>query len=555
MSDSGMLNTHIIDLLAARRWRLAVVLVLSLLASGLALASPWLAKLLVDDGLIGRRMDLVALYCALMLATSLLSMAVGAGNRWHYLSLSGEILFALRERVLAHLRRLPPDFVARRGTGDILSRMDGDVAEVQRFSVDSLLTAVNAVLVLIGLLAVMAAIAPILMIPAMVLLPLQIVVARRLRPRIEAMTRRLRERNGEISRYLVETLQSLKLITAMGGSERDHARFSSLNRSYLDDLRRTELFAQTAGGVPALFNGLAATAVFLLGGGMVLEGSLSLGALLAFSLYLGRAAGPVNTLTGLILAQRRARVSLQRVAEILDQPPGVMPPDQPIPLPEDARGEIRLSCIDFRYPGGVQVLNNVSAEFKAGCKIGIVGASGAGKSTLIDLLHRHYDPCRGFIHLDGVDLRHLDPDVLRQCIAVVDQDPVLISGSIQDNIRLASPDAPDEAVAEAIRLAGLDDLCSTRPIGEGGISLSGGQRQRVAIARAVLRAPLVLILDEATSALDLGASRKIAATIDTLFGDRTRIVISHHREALAGAHMILELTGQGLMLHTSESAA
>jgi len=555
MSDGGTLNTRMIGLLAARRWRLAVVLGLSLLASGLALAPPWLAKLLVDDGLIGRRMDLVGLYCALMLGTSLVSMAVSAGNRWHYLSLSGEILFALREQVLAHLRRLPPDFVARRGTGDILSRIDGDVAEIQRFTVDSLLAAVNATLVLIGLLTVMAAISPLLMVPALVLLPLQIIVARRLRPRVEAMTRKLRESNGEISRYLVETLRTLKLISVMGGAERDQARFAGLNRSYLNELRRTELFAQTAGGLPALFNGLAAAAVFLLGGRMILEGSLSLGALLAFSLYLGRAAGPANTLTGLILAQRRARVSLLRVAEILDQPPGVEPPARPRPLPSDAKGEISLCRVGFGYPGGKPILNNVSAEFRAGSKIGIVGASGVGKSTLIDLLHRHYDPCDGSILLDGIDLRDLDTAVLRQSIAVVDQDTMLVSGSVADNIRLASPDASDAAIAEAARLAGLEGLGLTRIIGEGGISLSGGERQRVSIARALLRRPLVLILDEATSALDLGASRRISAAIDTLFGDRTRIVISHHPETLSGADIVLELSGQGLVPHASEPAA
>jgi ATP-binding cassette subfamily B protein len=541
--------------LAARGWRLAAVLGLSLAASALALLPPWLAKLLVDDGLVGRRMDLVALYCALMIAAALAGMIVGAGNRWHYLTLSGEILFSLRERVLAHLRRLPPDFVARRGAGEVLSRLDGDVAEIQRFAVDSLLAAVNAVLVLAGMVAMMALIAPVLMLPALVLLPLQVMLARRLRPRVEAMTRAVRQRNGEQSGYLVEALRTVKLTAAMGAEAREAERFAGLNRRYLSELRRAEMLGMAAAGLPALCNGLAAAGVFLLGGGMVTEGALSLGSLLAFSLYLGRAGGPVNTLTGLILAQRRARVSLERIGEILGRRPAVEAPAHPRRLPADARGTVELHGVAFAHPGGEAVLSGASAHFPAGGKTGIVGTSGAGKSTLIDLLHRHYDPDAGAIRLDGIDLRHLDPAELRRRVAVVDQEPALVAGTVADNIRLAAPEASDQAVAEAARRAELGGLPLDRPIGEGGVALSGGERQRVAIARALLRDPLVLILDEAASAVDVGTCRRIARTIDTLFAGRTRIVISHHPEMLERADAVLELGGGRLTPRRAEPAA
>lgn len=533
----------------------ALVLGASAASSALALAQPWLAKQLIDDGLIARRMDAVAVSCGLMLAAAVLSLAVGAFNRWHYLTLSGTVLFQLRERVFGHLQRLPPSFFARHPTGDILSRMDGDVAEVQRFVVDTVLASINAVLVLAGTLAVMATLSPELMAAAFVLLPVQIVTVRRLRPRLEALTRRLRERSAELSAFLVDSLQSVKLSQAMGSQSRDAARFASLNAGYLAELRRAELFSAVAGGIPGLLNGLAAAAVFLAGGALVMDGSLTIGALVAFTVYLGRAAGPVNTLLGLILAQRRARVSLERVADLLDEPVAVEPPAEPVALPADARGAVRFENVGFSHDGERPVFSGIDATLPAGLKVGLVGASGIGKSTLIDLLHRHYDPTSGRILLDGIDLRRLDPAELRRRVAVVAQDSPVMAGTIAANIRLARPECPDDEVARAAGLAGIGHLGLETPVGERGLALSGGERQRLAIARALVQDPLVLVLDEAVSAVDTDSARRIAAAIDTLFAGRTRIVISHHADALEGAALVLELTPAGLIRRAMEPAA
>ncbi|CAA7611374.1 2-phenylethylamine uptake protein PeaH [Candidatus Terasakiella magnetica] len=555
MSPGGHGFTHLFTLVGRHRGRLALVLAVSLAASALALVQPWLTKRLIDEGLIGRRLDLVVVICAQLLGAALLSFALGAFNRWHYLTLSGAVLFSLRERVFGHILRLPPTFAARRGTGDVLSRLDGDVAEIQRFAVDGVLAAVNAALVLAGTLAVMAMLSPVLMLPALVMLPLQVVLTGRLRPRLEGLTRKLRERSGALSRFLVESLQTVKLAQSVGGEGREQARLAALNRGYLGDLRRVELFALMAGGLPGLLGGVAVAAVFVMGGAMVAEGTMSVGALVAFTLYLGKAGGPVSTLMGLMLAQRRARVSLERVAAILDEPVAVINPPNPVRLPPAAAGAIRLDGVGFSYGGCPPVLNGLDGEIPAGAKVALVGVSGIGKTTLIDLLHRHYDPQSGGITLDGIDLRRLDLGELRRRIAVVAQDSPLVAGTIADNIRYANPLASDAMVMAAADRAEIAHLDLAAPVAERGVTLSGGECQRLALARALLQDPLVLILDEAVSAVDRESGQRLCRMVDTLFADKTRIVVSHHPDALAGADLVFELSVSGLAVRRWEPAA
>jgi ATP-binding cassette subfamily B protein len=305
--------------------------------------------------------------------------------------------------------------------------------------------------------------------------------------------------------------------------------------------------------VPGLLVTAATAIVFVAGAALVVRGRMSVGGLVAFSAYLTRATAPVQTLLGIYVAARRARVSAERVRELLDEPPAVAQPAKPHELPYDARGEVELEGVCFTHEGRTEpLLDGVDAVVMGGSKVAIVGVSGAGKTTLIDLLQRHYDPTRGRILLDGNDLRDLDLGVVRRKIAVVAQDAPLLSGSIADNIRYAVPEASDEDVRRAARLAELDAFVAELPrgyeteIGPRGAALSGGQRQRIAIARALLMSPLVLVLDEATSAVDAPAQARILEAIDTLFGG-TRIVISHHAGALAGVDRQLELVAGKLV--------
>ncbi len=533
--------------------RLALVFLLSLAASLLALAQPYLTKLLIDDGLLAGAFDTVVLVALAMLLAALLGAALTALNRWHYVTASSRILFALRESVYRHLQRLSPAFYARVRAGDLMARLDGDVAEVQRFAVDSALALLNGVLVLGGALILMLSLSWQLSLIAFVLLPLQVVLLRILRPRIEAGTRKLRSQAGGISAFLYDRLSAMKLVQSAGAQAREARGLAELQQDYFGNLRHLQMVSLAATTAPSLLTLLGTILVFLAGGAMVIDGSLTLGTLVAFTAYLARATGPVHTLLGLWVALARARVSLERVGEITAERPAVASPAEPRNLPAEAKGEIVLEGVTFGYPEGEgTVLQDASARLPAGAKVAISGVSGAGKSTLIDLLQRHFDPWSGTITLDGLDLKQLNLDDLRHRVAVVAQDTLLIPGSIADNIRYARPEADDAAVAAAADRAGAAAFIEAQPqgfateVGARGLKLSGGQRQRLAIARAILQDPLVLILDEATSGVDSETEAEIARSLDTLFAGRTRIVISHRSTLAEDADLTFELAERRL---------
>ena len=534
--------------------RLSAVLFLSFLATALSLAQPYITRYLIDDGLLGGSMRVILLLCGVLLAAAIVSSLLSGVNRWQYVDLSARVLFALRESVFAHLQRLSPAWYARARGGDVLQRLDGDVAEIQRFAIDALLSLVNGVIALSGTLVLMAMLNWKLSLLALAIIPGQLLFLRYMRPRVEERTRTVRERASDLTSFVMESLAAMKLIQSVGGETRQSEALSRLHEDYRGDLLRQQMTGFVTTAVPGLMTTLSTAILFAVGGWMVIEGGLTLGTLIAFSIYMARASGPVQTLLGLYVATRRARVSLDRVMAIMNEEPAVPAPAVCRPLPVGASGHIVLDNVSFAYSEGIPpVLHNICADIPAGRKVGLVGASGVGKSTLIDLLHRHYAPDEGRILLDGIDLAELDPAELRRRIAVVAQDTLLLSGSIAENIRYAAPWADEAAVLEAARSASVDEFADALPngydtnVGARGTALSGGQRQRIAIARAILQDPLVLILDEATSAVDRETESSIGAAIDRLFPDRTRIVISHRAETLAGADQIFDMKDGGLV--------
>lgn len=541
-----------------RPHRLAIggLLGLSVCASLLVLVQPWLTKLLIDDGLLARDFPRLVLIAGLMIGAGLLGTLLSGGNRYLHTRLSGRILFALRDDLYRHLQRLSPGFYGQRRIGDLMSRLDGDVAEIQRFAVDSLFSAVSSVIGLVVALAMLLTLSWQLSLLALLLIPLDVLWLRWMRRKVERDVRQLRERSADMSSFLVETLPVMKFIQSAGQQQREAQRLDGLGKGYMNQLLKlqvTEFFTQA---VPGTLTSLSRACAFLIGGYWVVQGTWQLGALIAFSTYLGMAVGPVQSLLGLYVAIQRMTVSLGRVMELRGEEPSITDPEAPLPVPE--QGELHFHAVHFCHPGRGMTLQGIEARIPYGRKVALSGSSGAGKSTLIDLLQRHHDPQSGQVLLGGIDLRQLDLTQLRRRVAVVSQDIVLFRGSLADNLAYSVPDASREAVAEVARLAQLQSLIESlpegldSPLGERGQQLSGGQKQRIAIARALLQDPMILVLDEATSAVDEATEREVIDAIDRLFAGRTRILISHRPSTLADAELRFELR-EGV-LHVLEVA-
>lgn len=529
------------------------LILLSASTTALALAQPWLTKLIIDDGLLAGDFNTVLLCSAGLLTLGIGATALSGYNRIKHTRLSGSILFALREDVYAHLQKLGPQFFNRQRSGDLISRMDRDIAEIQRFAVDTLFSAFSAVIGLLGTCTMMLLLSWQLSLVLLVIVPIELLYLIHMRPKVEGRNRQLRERGADISSFFVEKIPAIKFIQSAGTEQRELHSLSRLNRIFLGDLialQKTEFWTSA---IPRLLLTAGRAGVFLLGGYWVIQGQLELGSLVAFAAYLGMATGPVQSLLGLYMAWQRLVVSLERVSYLRQQsvPAVVGSGRKP---PPGLRGELAFEAVDFSYENGSTVFCGASLQIPAGAKVGIHGATGVGKSTLLDLLQLHLHPEAGAITIDGVNIAEFDPRQWRALLAVVPQDPVIFRDTLANNVRYSVPQASDEDVRTACERAGLEGLLQKLPQGaqtllaEGGRSLSGGERQRIALARALLQNPLILLLDEPTSAVDATTELRLVREIDRLFATTTRIIVSHRPSTLANADLQVGINDGGFIV-------
>jgi len=537
--------------------QLLLVMLLSLGAVAAGLAQPYLTKRLIDEGLLAGRHDVVWEVALAMVALALLAFVLGATTRLVYVATSARILHSVREALFAHLLSLSPDFFVTMRQGDIMVRLDSDIAEIQRFAVDLLLSALNNAAMLVGALILLYQLSPPLTQAMILILLLNALLLRLLRPHIEQLSRSLRERGANVAAFLMEILGASKSVQSYNGQQKEHECLVGLHRELRRDTLRLQFVGYTAGSLPSFILSLGTVAVFVFGSqSMQGHAAMTLGMLIAFVSYVQKASGPVQSLMGQYVALQRARVSLDRISELATTRARVLWPLQPVKLPAAVRpGEIALAGVTFRHPGSDRtVLNEADLRLPGGSKVLLRGRSGAGKSTLADLLQRHFDPDCGSIALDGVDLKSLDRGELRRAVVVVAQDSALFSCSIADNIRYGRPAATVAEVREAARRARVEEFVQGLPdglettVGQRGTALSGGQRQRIAVARAILLDPRVLILDESTAAMDAGLEADILDAIDRLFPDRTRIVVSHRPHPEENFDIVVDLEAGGLSI-------
>ncbi len=530
-------------------WRkLVFVLVISLFSTILGLAQPYIAKLLIDEALLQRNLRALVTVAALMIVITVFGFVFNILASYRYVAVSADVLFDMRLAVYEHLQRLSPRFYTRTRLGEIVSRINNDVAEVQRVAADTMLALVANIVFLIGSVVIMLWLNWQLFLLSVALVPLSVVALRHYQRRLTAQVKQVRERSADIGSFLIETLMGMRLVVTSTAEFHEVKRFRQRNRSFIESLLAMQLTSYLAGAMPGTILTLSTAAVFLYGGSLVIEGVMSVGSLVAFLAYHLRLLGPVQSLMGLYTNLATARVSLGRVFELLDEPVEVEDRMDAKPM-KSARGEITFEHVTLRHDRENTVLDDVSFRIPAGSVCAIVGPSGVGKSTIADLILRLYDPQSGKVKLDGRDLRDVWVNDLRRVVALVDQSPFLFNASVAENIAYARPDATREEVVEAARAAAIHEFIESLPdgydtrVGERGLALSAGERQRIAIARAVLRLPAVIVLDEPTAALDPITEQAVASTLSSLLRGRTAIIITHRMSLVEIADQVIALDG------------
>jgi ATP-binding cassette subfamily B protein len=525
---------------------LVPVVLLSLAGTGLNLVLPYLSKLLVDDALVGgdfgALLRLVGLFVAITAASFVLNVVSGM----RYTRVSADILFDMRLDLYRHLQKLSPRFYTRTPLGDVVSRINGDIGEIQRVTAEAALAWFGQVVALVGTVGMLLWLDWQLFVVGILVLPPTLLALVRYRRQLEERVRALRERSAEIGSFLIETLQGMRTVVGSNAQEREVARFRGRNDSFVEALLSMRLFSYLAGGLPGLLLTGGTAIVFLYGGWRVISGVTTLGTFVAFMAYQQRLLAPVQGLMGIYTNLATARASLVRVQELLDTPPDVEESGRPEALPS-CLGALRLEGVHFGFGRGTEGLHGIDLEVPAGQVVAVVGASGSGKSTIADLLSRHADPDEGRVLLDGRDVRAMALADVRRHVATVEQDPFLFHASVAENVRYARPEATEAETVAAIEAAGLADLVRSMPegtatvVGERGRGLSAGERQRLAIARAFLSAPAVLVMDEATGALDPSSEASVLAGYDRVMKGRTTIVITHRLDLARQADRVVVL--------------
>ena len=519
------------------RWQLTLVVALSLVSTGFSLAVPLLSRTLVDGAILAGDAGALRLVVLLFVAVTAAGFGLNVWSGMRYTRVSADVLFDMRLALYRHLQRLSPRFHARTRFGDVMSRLNNDISEIQRIASEVVLAWVGNVLFLVGAVVMLAYLDFRLLLLGTAALPVSIWALVRYRRRLEKRVAVLRERSADIGSFLIETLQGVRLVVAANAQEREVSRFRRRNGRFIDALMAMQWTTYLSGGLPGLVLSASTALVFLYGGQRVIDGTLTLGTLVAFMAYQLRLFSPVQALMGLYASLATVRVSLGRVHEILDVEPEVVEPPSPSAMPA-VRGELALDDVTVSFDRGAPVLERVTLRVPAGACLAIVGPSGGGKSTVADLALRFLDPDAGTVRLDGRDLRTLRLRDLRAHVGLVEQEPAVFHASIADNIRYARPDATDEEVRSAAARAGLARFVAALPdgygtvVGERGAALSAGERQRLAVARALLAAPSVLVLDEPTAALDPESEQQVAEGFEAVMRGRTTILITH-RAALA----------------------
>ncbi|MFF0066702.1 ABC transporter ATP-binding protein [Streptomyces sp. NPDC005279] len=540
-------------------------LLLSVVTALLAVATPVLAGRVVDAIVKGQETGTVIRLALLIAVIAVAEAVLGLLTRWLSATLGEGLILDLRTAVFDHVQRMPVAFFTRTRTGALVSRLNNDVIGAQRAFSNTLSGVVSNLVTLLLTLAVMLSISWQITLLALVLLPVFVVPARRMGSRMAKMQREAANHNAAMGTQMTERFSApgATLVKLFGRPADESAEFAARARRVRDIGIRTAMAQSVFITALTLVSALALALVYGLGGYYALRGSLDPGAVVALALLLTRLYAPLTALAGARVEVMSALVSFERVFEILDLKPLIAEKPDARRVP-DGPVSVEFDGVRFGYPSadkvslasleevatldsraGTEVLNDISFRAEPGQMVALVGSSGAGKSTIAQLVPRLYDTDTGSVRLNGIDVRDLTSDSIRETIGMVTQDGHLFHESVRANLLLARPDATESDIWDALHRSRLSGLVTSLPdgldtiVGERGYRLSGGERQRLTIARLLLARQRVVILDEATAHLDSTSEAAVQEALGEALEGRTAVVIAHRLSTIRAADLIL----------------
>jgi ABC-type multidrug transport system fused ATPase/permease subunit len=554
------------ELLRPYRWTVAIILSAMLLQTIASVAGPWPLKIILDnvvgshhlpkwlDHLLGPLLEgsgkmQIALAAALL---SILIAAVGGLASYvanYYTESIGQwVAHDLRMRTYHHLQRLSLSYYDSHQTGAILSTITSDIGTIQNFASSSTLGIMVDLMTILGMLGLMFYLNWDFALVAVAVTPFLLYFVSHLNKAVKTATKEVRKRQSEIVSTVQEGLESVRVVKAYGRQDLEESNLSQVSQATVNAALQARKVKSLVSPVVTLLVALCTAFVLWRGSSLILAGAMSAGALTVFLSYLNKFFKPVQDLAKMSNAIAQTAVGIERVRSIIDTDT-VIPEKSDAVAPASLTGKIEFEHVAFGYTDDEPVLTDVSFDITPGQTIGIVGPTGGGKSTVVSMIPRFYDPKGGRVLIDGNDIREFTLDGLRKHIGFVLQDTILFHGTVRENIAYGRPDATEEEIIEAAKLANAHEFIDRMPqrydtlVGERGMTMSGGQRQRIGIARALIRNNPILILDEPTAALDSESESHVIEALERLMKGRTVIMIAHRLSTIRGADKIVVLKG------------
>ncbi|XYU16796.1 ABC transporter ATP-binding protein [Bacillus pumilus] len=531
--------------------QIALTMVIGMIKFSIPLTLPLLLKYVIDDVIQGsgsaeEKTSSLLIIMGIMLVLFLVMRPPVEYYRQYYAQWTGsKVLFDIREKLFSHIQKLSLRYYANTRTGEIISRVINDVEQTKEFVITGLMNIWLDLMTVLIVIAIMCTLDIKLTIVSVIIFPLYAFAVKYFYGRLRKLTKERSQALAEVQGHLHERVQGMPVIRSFAIEEYEQENFHDENKNFLNKaINHTNWNAKTFAVVNTITD-IAPLLIIAFAGYTVINGSLSIGTMIAFVGYIDRMYNPIRRLINSSTTLTQSVASMDRIFEFIDEPYEVT--DRPNAKEADhLKGEVEFKNVSFRYEHTQEeILHNISLKVEKGQTVALVGMSGGGKSTLVSLIPRFYDVTNGSLEIDGIDIKEYKARSLRNQVGMVLQDTFLFSDTIKENIAVGDPEASFEKIVSAAKAANAHDFIMSLPegydtkVGERGVKLSGGQKQRISIARVFLKNPPLLILDEATSALDLESEHYIQEAMQKLAKDRTTFIVAHRLSTITHADLIV----------------